>query len=133
MSRSLPPASRPLAARKCIRLGCALGSWLLLVTAGLAGAQGFPSPAPRVLSSYTLTLRHQPTAEAVALVRTLLSPAGSVEVKETAALWWCDELAALSRIVGAAQHRSGGAGPPLGAAGLGGIAADQVRRRCGRR
>jgi len=102
VSRSLSPASRSLAARNRIRLGCALGSWLLLVTAGLAGAQGFPSPAPRVLSSYTLTLRHQPTAEAVALVRTLLSPAGSVEVKEDGrTLVVRDELAALSRIVGA--------------------------------
>lgn len=101
------PVPRPLSpscrAGRLGRLGQSLGGCLALLAVGLAEGQGFPTPAaPRTLSSYTLTLRHQPTEEALALVRPLLSPSGKVEVEaDGRTLVVRDDLASLSRIAAA--------------------------------
>ncbi|MCL4836978.1 MAG: hypothetical protein KJ058_03300 [Thermoanaerobaculia bacterium] len=105
LARPLPSCCHAARPGRIGRLGWTLGGCLALLAVGLAEAQaqGFPPPGPpRALSSYTLTLRHQPTEEALALVRPLLSPSGSVEVAvDGRTLVVRDELASLGRIAAA--------------------------------
>ncbi len=71
---------------------CALAS--LLLAASAAAAQSAPALAVQVF-----TLRHQPAAEAVALVHPLLTAAGTVELRpEANTLLVRDEAAAAARI-----------------------------------
>jgi hypothetical protein len=71
-----------------------------VVAAAAASAQVSPHVDEPPLATHAYTLRHQPAAEALALVRPLLSPRGSVELQpRNNTLVIRDSLAAVGRIV----------------------------------
>ena len=77
---------------------------LLVFAAGAAGADAQFSPAPTPLSVYVYTLRHQPASEAMALVGSLLSVRGSVELQaENNNIVVRDTLSVVSRVAVALQ------------------------------